>query len=75
MSGNARGASSAFCLLFRLAQLKPTDDQVQAMLEHEDSPYIRAVGAKFYPTPSLQPFENSPIVPIMPCDINTHASG
>lgn len=46
MSGNARGASSAFCLLFRLAQLKPTDDQVQAMLEHEDSPYIRAVGAK-----------------------------
>lgn len=44
MSGNARGASSAFCLLFRLGQLKPTEDQVQELLDHGDSPYIRAVG-------------------------------
>ena len=44
MSGNARGASSAFCLLFRLAQLQPSEDQVQELLDHGDSPYIRAVG-------------------------------
>ena len=44
MSGNARGASSAFCLLFRLAQLKPNEDQVQELIDHGDSPYIRAVG-------------------------------
>ncbi len=44
MSGNARGASSAFCLLFRLAQLQPTEDQVQELIDHGDSPYIRAVG-------------------------------
>lgn len=45
MSGNARGATSAFCLLVRLGQLKPTDEQVQQLLDHTDSPYIRAVGA------------------------------
>ena len=49
MSGNARGASSAFCLLFRLAQLKPTEDQVQELLDHGDSPYIRAVGNYLWP--------------------------
>ncbi len=45
MSGNARGTTSAFCLLMRLGQLKPTDEQVQQLLDHKDSPYIRAVGA------------------------------
>ena len=45
MSGNARGATSAFCLLVRLGQLRPTDEQVQQLLDHTDSPYIRAVGA------------------------------
>lgn len=44
MSGNARGATSAFCLLMRLGQLEPTDEQVQQLLDHTDSPYIRAVG-------------------------------
>lgn len=44
MSGNARGASSAFCLLYRLGQLKPTDEDVQSMLDHSDSPFIRALG-------------------------------
>ena len=53
MSGNARGASSAFCLLFRLAQLKPTEDQVQEMLDHGDSPYIRAVGDDLRPGVAL----------------------
>ena len=43
MSGNARGASSAFCLLFRLGQLKPSDEDVQKLLDHSDSPFIRAV--------------------------------
>ena len=44
MSGNARGASSAFGLLYRLCQLQPSEEQVDALLTHEDSPYIRAVG-------------------------------
>ena len=44
MSGNARGASSAFGLLYRLCQIQPTEEQVDALLTHEDSPYIRAVG-------------------------------
>ena len=43
MSGNARGASSAFGLLYRLCQLQPSEEQVDALLTHEDSPYIRAV--------------------------------
>ena len=43
MSGNARGASSAFGLLYRLCQLVPTEDQVDALLRHKDSTYIRAV--------------------------------
>lgn len=44
MSGNARGASSAFGLLYRLCQLQPSEEQVDALLTHEDSPYIRAIG-------------------------------
>ena len=44
MSGNARGASSAFGLLYRLAQIQPSEEQVEALLTHEDSCYIRAVG-------------------------------
>ena len=45
MSGNARGASSAFCLLYRLMQLKITAGQVRQLLDHADSVYIRAVSA------------------------------
>ncbi|GIL42841.1 hypothetical protein Vafri_697 [Volvox africanus] len=44
MSGNARGASSAFCLLHRLFTLKLNAKQIKDMLDHRDSPYIRAVG-------------------------------
>lgn len=43
LSGNARGASTAFCLLHRLCALKLTVKQVKDMLDHKDSPYIRAV--------------------------------
>lgn len=46
MSGNARGASSAFGLLYRLAQIQPSEEQVEALLTHEDSCYIRAVGRR-----------------------------
>ncbi|EIE24993.1 PRP38-domain-containing protein [Coccomyxa subellipsoidea C-169] len=44
MSGNARGASSAFCLLYRLFTLVPSKPQIKNLLDHTDSPYIRAVG-------------------------------
>lgn len=43
MSGNARGPSTAFNLLYRLGQLKPTPKELRMMLDHKDSPYIRAV--------------------------------
>ena len=43
MSGNARGASSAFCLLYRLFSLKLTEQEVRDTINHPDSPYIRAV--------------------------------
>jgi pre-mRNA-splicing factor 38B len=35
--------SSAFCLLLRLLTLRMTEHQLKLMLDHEDSPYIRAV--------------------------------
>jgi pre-mRNA-splicing factor 38B len=44
LSGNARGPSSAFCLLYRLGQLKPSPPDLREMLDHKDSPYIRALG-------------------------------
>ncbi|KAL4854361.1 Pre-mRNA splicing factor SR-like 1 [Chlorella vulgaris] len=44
MSGNARGPSTAFNLLYRLCQLKPDVRQVRQMLDHRDSPFIRAIG-------------------------------
>jgi pre-mRNA-splicing factor 38B len=43
LAGNARGPSTAFCLLHRLFVLKPTEEQVRATITHEDSVYIRAV--------------------------------
>lgn len=43
MSGNARGPSTAFCLMYRLFSLKLDARQVRQMIEHTDSPYIRAV--------------------------------
>jgi hypothetical protein len=43
MSGNARGPSSAFCLMYRLFTLKPNVKQIKDLIDHVDSPYIRAV--------------------------------
>lgn len=47
MSGNARGPSTAFNLLFRLCQLRPSTAQVRQMLDSRDSPYIRALALLF----------------------------
>lgn len=44
LAGNARGPSTAFCLLHRLFVLKPTEEQVRETITHQDSPYIRAIG-------------------------------
>lgn len=44
LAGSGRGPSTAFCLLYRLFTLKPTEEEVRATVDHEDSAYIRAVG-------------------------------
>jgi len=44
MSGNARGPSTAFCLLFHLLTLNLRSFQIKILLDHKDSPYIRAIG-------------------------------
>lgn len=44
MSGNARGPSSAFCLLFRLFTMELDDGNIKHLIHHRDSPYIRALG-------------------------------
>merc|ERR1712019_52957 len=44
MSGNARGPSTAYCLLFHLLSLSLKPDQIMFMLNNKDSPYIRAIG-------------------------------
>lgn len=44
MSGNARGPSSAFCLLFRLFTMELDDANIKHLIHHRDSPYIRALG-------------------------------
>lgn len=44
MCGNARGASSGFCLLFRLAEMGLTDKQITHLVTHGDSPFIRVIG-------------------------------
>lgn len=43
MSGNVRGPSTAFCLLYRLFEMKITEDQLHETISCKDSPYIRAV--------------------------------
>ncbi|GFH15852.1 uncharacterized protein HaLaN_12160, partial [Haematococcus lacustris] len=43
MSGNARGPSTAFCLLYRLFSLGLSVGEVRQLVDHKDSPYIRAV--------------------------------
>jgi pre-mRNA-splicing factor 38B len=42
-TAGSKTPSSAFCLLLRLFTLRMTEHQLQLMLNHEDSPYIRAV--------------------------------
>jgi|TARA_B100001142_G_C14288111_1_gene637782 pre-mRNA-splicing factor 38B len=44
MSGNARGPSTAFCLLYRLFTMEIEDNEVKHLINHGDSPYIRALG-------------------------------
>lgn len=50
MCGSVRGVgsggivSSAFCLLYKLYTLKLTRKQLNGLLKHSDSPYIRALG-------------------------------
>ena len=43
MSGNARGPSTAFCILHALFEMKLDTRQMRTLLHHQDSPYIRAV--------------------------------
>lgn len=45
MSGNARGSSTAFCVLWKMFKMKPTPKQIRSLINHRDSPYIRAVRA------------------------------
>lgn len=44
MTGNCRGPSTAFCLLYKLFTMKVTVKQMHGLLKHPDSPYIRAIG-------------------------------
>jgi len=44
MSGNARGPSTAFCLLYHLLILNLQPGQIKIMLEYKGSPHIRAIG-------------------------------
>lgn len=43
-TGTSRIPSSAFCLLMRLFVMRVTTRQMQTLLDHPDSPYIRAIG-------------------------------
>ncbi|KAI9071915.1 hypothetical protein K1719_046121 [Acacia pycnantha] len=43
MTGNCRGPSSAFCLLYKFFTMKLTVKQMHGLLKHPDSPYIRAI--------------------------------
>mmetsp|Transcript_20243 Transcript_20243/g.58068 ORF Transcript_20243/g.58068 Transcript_20243/m.58068 type:complete len:390 (+) Transcript_20243:480-1649(+) len=43
-TGSAKTPSTAFCLLVRLFTLRCTEKQMQLMLDHVDSPYIRCIG-------------------------------
>ena len=49
MTGNCRGPSTAFCLLYKFFTMKLTVKQMHGLLKHFDSPYIRAVSFRFLP--------------------------
>ncbi|KNC86058.1 hypothetical protein, variant [Sphaeroforma arctica JP610] len=44
MPGIGNKATSAFCLLYKLFTLKMTEQQVVALLDNEDSVYVRGIG-------------------------------
>ena len=44
MCGNARGASTGFCILFRFCEMELSDANIWHLLRHEDSPFIRVIG-------------------------------
>ncbi|KAK3020044.1 hypothetical protein RJ639_003357 [Escallonia herrerae] len=44
MTGNCRGPSTAICLLYKFFTMKLTVKQMHGLLQHQDSPYIRAIG-------------------------------
>ena len=48
MTGNCRGPSTAFCLLYKFFTMKLTVKQMHGLLKHPDSPYIRAVSLAFF---------------------------
>lgn len=48
MTGNCRGPSTAFCLLYKFFTMKLTVKQMHGLLKHADSPYIRAVCRGFW---------------------------
>lgn len=43
-TGSSKEVSTAFCLLLRLLTLRCTEKQMSLLLDHPDSPYIRAIG-------------------------------
>mgnify|MGYP004709396873 FL=1 len=49
MTGNCRGPSTAFCLLYKFFTMKLTVKQMHGLLKHPDSPYIRAVSTGSQP--------------------------
>lgn len=48
MTGNCRGPSTAFCLLYKFFTMKLTVKQMHGLLKHPDSPYIRAVSTLWF---------------------------
>ncbi|KAF2072964.1 hypothetical protein CYY_005730 [Polysphondylium violaceum] len=53
---NTKTPSTAFCLLYKFFLMKLTEKQMVGLLEHPDSPYIRAIGFLYlrYCTPPAQ---------------------
>lgn len=71
MTGNCRGPSTAFCLLYKFFLMKLTVKQMHGLLNHSDSPYIRAVSKKFVDTFWVSTFHLSFLVnkvfPVLSC--------
>ncbi|KYQ89726.1 putative U4/U6.U5 small nuclear ribonucleoparticle-associated protein [Tieghemostelium lacteum] len=41
---NTKSPSTAYCILYKLFLMKLRDNEMVTLLEHQDSPYIRAIG-------------------------------